>query len=153
MVVPKLLPTDPEATPVPAAVLNVAAQLLAVEQGVDANPPWARAHLGGGQWVTVAADRAEGAAGDGGRMIAVTIEPTAAADRMSFYAAVSGLTSRETALLRRVAAGLDTRAIARELHLSEHTVQDHLKAIFAKTGAGSRKAVVARATGGQTLGA
>lgn len=143
-----LLPTDAGRSPVPAAVLNVAAQLLAVEDGVDANAAWARAHLGGGRWVTVAAARVEGAAAGSGT-IAVTIEPTSPADRLELYTRVVGLTVRETELLRGVAAGLDTRAVARELHLSEHTVQDHLKSIFAKTGASSRKTVVARATGGQ----
>lgn len=146
-----LLPTEADRTPVPAAVLNVAAQLLAVEADVDANPAWVRAHLGAGRWVTVAAARVEGAAAGGGS-IAVTIEPTSSTDRLELYARVVGLTARETELLRRVAAGLDTRALAGELHLSQHTVQDHLKSIFAKTGAANRKALVARSTGGQGSG-
>ena len=43
-----------------------------------------------------------------------------------------------------VALGLSTTQIADRLHLSTYTVQDHLKAIFAKTGTGSRGEVVAR---------
>ncbi|WP_309116894.1 hypothetical protein [Saccharothrix sp.] len=34
--------------PIPASAYNVAAQLLAVEAGVDDHPPWARAHLADG---------------------------------------------------------------------------------------------------------
>ena len=46
-----------------------------------------------------------------------------------------------------VAAGLDTRASARRLGITELTLQDHLKSVFARTGAGSRADLVARALG------
>jgi len=41
----------------------------------------------------------------------------------------------------------DTAALAEQMYLSAHTVQDHLKSIFAKTGARSRRELLARATG------
>ncbi len=40
--------------------------------------------------------------------------------------------------------GSDAVEIARTLFLSPHTVRDHLKAIFAKMGVGSRGELVAR---------
>ena len=43
-----------------------------------------------------------------------------------------------------VACGLATDAIAERLFLSRWTVQDHLKAIFEKVGAGTRGELVAR---------
>ena len=43
-----------------------------------------------------------------------------------------------------VAQGLPTGAIARRLHISSWTVQDHLKSIFGKVGVASRGDLVAR---------
>jgi DNA-binding CsgD family transcriptional regulator len=37
--------------------------------------------------------------------------------------------------------------MARQMSLSEHTIQDHLKSIFAKTGAHDRVSVLSRALG------
>jgi DNA-binding CsgD family transcriptional regulator len=40
---------------------------------------------------------------------------------------------------------VDTREAANQMHLSVHTVQDHLKSIFDKTGSRSRRDLFARA--------
>ena len=42
-----------------------------------------------------------------------------------------------------------TRDIARLMFLSEHTVQDHLKSIFAKTATRTRRTLLARVLGTQ----
>ena len=55
-----------------------------------------------------------------------------------------GLTDRENLVTELVAKGLPTNDIGQRLHLSVYTVQDHLKSIFDKTGAGSRGELVAR---------
>jgi DNA-binding CsgD family transcriptional regulator len=89
----------------------------------------------------------------GGAQVAVTIEPTPAAERTTLYSRVLGLTPREAELLGHLAAGDDTHAVARRMFLSPHTVQDHLKAVFAKAGVNSRRALVARATGAATADA
>jgi DNA-binding CsgD family transcriptional regulator len=133
--------------PVPAGAYNVAAQLLAREAGVDANPPLARTHLGGGQWLTLRAARLDSAAPPTGRDIAVSIETTAPGGRSSLFARACGLTSRETELLNQLVTGAGTRDIARLMFLSEHTVQDHLKSIFAKTATRTRPTLVARVLG------
>jgi DNA-binding CsgD family transcriptional regulator len=79
--------------------------------------------------------------------IVVTIEETSAGERLEVFGRACGLTARERELLDVLATGGDTRAIARQLRLSEHTVQDHLKSIFAKTGARDRVTVLSRALG------
>lgn len=55
-----------------------------------------------------------------------------------------GLTERESELLHHLVGGSDTRELAQRLYMSEYTVQDHLKSIFAKTGANSRRVLIAR---------
>jgi DNA-binding CsgD family transcriptional regulator len=79
--------------------------------------------------------------------IAVSIEPTSATERAELFARVIGLSDRESELLGHLVAGSDTRQIARLMFLSEHTVQDHLKSMFAKAGVHNRRLLVARATG------
>jgi DNA-binding CsgD family transcriptional regulator len=58
---------------------------------------------------------------------------------------VGGLTTREVEVLRLVAAGGTNREIARDLYLSEKTIERHLSNIFAKLGLSSRSAATAYA--------
>jgi DNA-binding CsgD family transcriptional regulator len=136
-----LVPPEEGQAPVPAGAYNVAAQLLAAEAGTDGHPPAARVHLAAGRWLTLHAARI--GAGD----IAVSIEPAAPGDRVSVFARACGLSRRETELLDHLVPGADTRDIARLMFVSENTVQDHLKSIFAKTATRSRRSLLARALG------
>ena len=147
-----LLPPGPSEQAVPASVYNVAAQLLAAEEGIDDHPAVTRTHLAGGFWLTLRAARLcsgqqpPGSAGGDGTIV-VTIEEASAADRLDLFGRAFGFTARERELLRLLAIGSDTRALARQMSLSEHTVQDHLKAIFAKTGSRDRITLLSRALG------
>jgi LuxR family maltose regulon positive regulatory protein len=53
-----------------------------------------------------------------------------------------GLTAREQAVLREVAAGQSDAAVAKQLHLSERTVHAHLRSIYSKLDVRSRTAAV-----------
>lgn len=85
---------------------------------------------------------------DGGptptRSVVVTIEeaPRSAVGRMTL--AARGLTAREQDVAVMVLKGASTKVIASALHLSPHTVQDHLKAVFRKLGVSSRREMIAR---------
>jgi DNA-binding CsgD family transcriptional regulator len=143
-----LVPPDAAGqAPVPAGAYNVAAQLLAREAGVDGNPPLARVHLGSGHWLTLHAARMDSAQPVPERDIAVSIEATAPGGRVSLFARACGLSSREAELLDHLVTGAGTRDIARLMFLSEHTVQDHLKSIFAKTATRTRRTLLARVLG------
>ena len=142
-----LVPPSEGRAPVPAGAYNVAAQLLAIEAGVDTNPATARVHLTGGRWLHLRAARLGGERADTGDPIAVTIEDASPASRIDLFARCCGLSPRETELLVLLAAGHDTRQLAATMALSEHTVHDHLKSIFARTATRTRRALLARVLG------
>lgn len=148
-----LLPPGPDEPAIPASVYNVAAQLLAVEAGADDHAAFARTHLGDGFWLTLRAARlafdpaASDSAAHGTGHVVVTIEEASATERLELFARAFGLTAREYELIGLLATGSDTRAMARQMSLSEHTIQDHLKSIFTKTGARDRVTVLSRALG------
>jgi DNA-binding CsgD family transcriptional regulator len=152
-----LLPPKPDERSVPASVYNVAAQLLAVEEGTDDHPPFARTHLADGFWLALRAARLavddaepnEAAQRDVPALV-VTIEEASALERLDLFGRAFGFTGRENDLLRLLAVGSDTRAMARQMRVSEHTVQDHLKSIFGKTDARDRISVLSRALGTRT---
>jgi DNA-binding CsgD family transcriptional regulator len=45
--------------------------------------------------------------------------------------------------VRLLVRGLSTSDLSSQLHISEHTVQDHLKSIFDKVGVRSRRELLA----------
>lgn len=147
-----LLPPEPSGQAVPASVYNVAAQLLSAEEGIDDHPAVTRTHLDRGFWLTLRAARLSAQPGPpacagGGGTVVVTIEEASAADRLDLFGRAFGFTPRERELLSLLAIGSDTRALARQMSLSEHTVQDHLKSIFAKTDSPDRITLLSRALG------
>jgi len=98
-------------------------------------------------WLTFRAARVESEGPSNEQDIAVSIEPASPAERRTLFSRSHALTPRETDLLDLLVEGADTRTLADRLFVSHHTVQDHLKSIFAKTGARNRRMLVARVVG------
>jgi DNA-binding CsgD family transcriptional regulator len=142
-----LIPPDQERQPIPAAAYNVGAQLLAVETGVDQHPPWARVHLSDGVWLTLRAARLAVPERAGNADIAVTIEKSSPTERLDLFSRACALSGREAELLEHLILGADTHLTAQKMSVSENTVQDHLKSIFAKTATSNRRTLLARVVG------
>jgi DNA-binding CsgD family transcriptional regulator len=82
--------------------------------------------------------------GAGEEEIAVTLRAATAAETFGLFCRIYALSQRERELVGLLAAGLDTRAVARRLFISRYTVQDHLKSVFAKVGIHSRRELLAK---------
>ncbi|MDQ5862880.1 MAG: helix-turn-helix domain-containing protein [Actinomycetota bacterium] len=132
---------------VPAEVLNVAAQLLAREAGVDHHPASARVHIGSGQWAILQASRMDSTGTAAIPPLAVTIQACPAEARLDMFARSFGLTARQRELLELAATGADTNAMAAALGIGAYTVQDQFKQIFDTCGVHSRATLLALAIG------
>jgi DNA-binding CsgD family transcriptional regulator len=98
-----------------------------------------RARTRGGTWLVLYGTPL---AGGTDRRTAVVIQPAAPHEVAPLVALAYGLTDRECQIVRHCMEGRPTKQIARELHVSAYTVQDHLKSIFAKTGVRTRNELI-----------
>ena len=134
---------DWDAGRLPSAVLTVAGRALRSADGRDEPGEVAVARVLGrsGRWVVL-----HGATlvSDGRRRIAVIVEPAHPARIGPLLMAAYGLTEREQDVTRLVLQGESTAGIAERLVVSPHTVQQHLKRIFEKTGVHSRRDLVGK---------
>jgi DNA-binding CsgD family transcriptional regulator len=96
-----------------------------------------------GRWLVCHASCLRGPDGALGHT-ALVIEPATAAEIAPMITQAYELSPREEEITRLIARGLGTADIAALLHLSAHTVRDHVKAIFEKAGVSSRGELVAR---------
>jgi DNA-binding CsgD family transcriptional regulator len=85
-----------------------------------------------------------GAVLEGTEHVTLIIEPAKSADVAPLIVEAYGLSGRELEVTRAIARGLSTSEIAADLHLSPHTVRDHVKALFEKVGVSSRGELVHR---------
>jgi len=80
----------------------------------------------------------------GDSRVTVIIEP-AHPDRIApLLMSIYGLTMREQELTRLMLRGGSTTELAKQLGVSPHTVQQHLKSIFDKTQVNSRAELIAK---------
>src|SRR5215217_5697573 len=76
---------------------------------------------------------------DGTQSLLLLSEPPAAVEELS-----EPLTAREGEVLGLLGRGLSNKMIARELHISEHTVKFHISSIFSKLGVSNRAEAVSQ---------
>ncbi|MBW3591921.1 MAG: LuxR C-terminal-related transcriptional regulator, partial [Actinobacteria bacterium] len=129
--------------PLPPAVLAVAGRALgsSTNDGAAAEMAFSRVLSNSGRWLVL-----HGAAmvGSGTKRVAVIIEPAHPAKIYPLLMAAYQLTEREQEVTRLVLHGNSTAQIAEALTVSPHTVQQHLKTIFDKTGVRSRRDLVGK---------
>lgn len=130
--------TDAERHGVPAAMHALVARLRQANT-TEADLPRLRVRTRAGRWAVLHASRLPGYDGDA---VAVIIEEPSPAELAPILMLAYGLTNQEQALTQLVCRGLSTRELGDRLHITNNTVQDHLKSIFEKTGVRSRRELV-----------
>jgi DNA-binding CsgD family transcriptional regulator len=144
----ELVPPDFEFAHIAAlgAVYNVASRAFARaaadhSTGRHGNDlaPRVRVRSISGAWAIIEADLLDPYAGT----VAVTIRPASAHDVLDLRLVAHDLTAREREIVTVLLDGSETHAVAERLFLSPHTVNDHVKAIFAKIGVRTRKQLLA----------
>lgn len=123
----------------PLLLVAVAQQARRASAGDTDEVAGARVPTRDGGWILVHASVLPGASS--GR-VGITLSPARQPQIASLIVHAHGLTPREQEVTRLVLCGLSTDAIARDLHVTAYTVQDHLKSIFAKVGVTSRRELV-----------
>jgi DNA-binding CsgD family transcriptional regulator len=128
----------------PPAIYELGARVLTPRRSAHGLPPRVRLRARSGLWSVMEGAPLEG--GEPGR-VAVTIRSATGDGVFDVLCKAHGLTPRERQLATLVRAGLATGELARALRISPYTVQDHLKAIFAKTGLRSRRKLASHLVG------
>jgi DNA-binding CsgD family transcriptional regulator len=127
----------------PPAVLAVAGRALRTAENKDdpGEVAVARVLSNEGRWILL---HGASLVANGARRTAVIIEPAHPARISPLLMSAYGLTEREQEVTRLVLRGDSTAQIADELFVSTHTVQQHLKGVFEKTGVRSRRDLVGK---------
>lgn len=132
-----------EAGRLPSSVLALAGRALRMAERPDDSGEIAVARVlaRSGTWLVL-----HGAVlvSGGSRRVAVIIEAGHPARISPLLMSAYGLTEREQDVTRLVLQGNSTGEIAERLMLSAHTVQQHLKSVFDKTGVRSRRDLVGK---------
>lgn len=123
----------------PAALLAIAARTrqLAARPEAATQPACAHVRARSGTWLALHGSLL-------GDRVAIVVQPASPTQLAPLIAAAYGLTPREREIAALLLRGLTNDDIARRLWLSPHTVQDHAKAVYEKTGARDRLDLVAR---------
>ncbi|GAA4588156.1 LuxR C-terminal-related transcriptional regulator [Planotetraspora phitsanulokensis] len=129
-----------------AAIYSVVARARAVAAERESGPAVVRLRGDSGRWFSIHASVLYDRRRQPGP-VTVVIEPATSGQIVPIIVEAYSLTPREREVTERVARGHSTTEIAKRLHLSPHTVRDHLKSIFAKVDVSSRGELVAKLFG------
>jgi DNA-binding CsgD family transcriptional regulator len=133
---------DWDAGRLPSSVLTLAGRVLGMAENPDRGEiAVSRVLSRTGIWVVLHGARLTST---GDPRIAIIIEPANPGRLYPLLMSAYGLTEREKEVTRLVLQGRSTAQIAADLVLSAHTVQQHLKSIFDKTGVHSRRDLVGK---------
>jgi DNA-binding CsgD family transcriptional regulator len=134
---------DPTGTSdgVPLIIVSLAEKARQAANGRTDEVATARLPTKGGGWLVAHASMLDGEI-DG--RVAVMLQPAQEPQIAPMIVEAHGLTRREREVTRLVMQGRSTSEMAECLHVSRYTVQDHIKAIFAKVGVQSRRELVAQ---------
>jgi DNA-binding CsgD family transcriptional regulator len=102
----------------------------------------ARVRLTDGRWLLLHGGRMHGAANDSPQ-VTVVLTPAQRSDLTSLLLRLYGLSTRQRQVAQLLIGGLRTDEIATDLHISRHTLHDHIKAIFTKLGVQGRAELTA----------
>lgn len=138
-----LRPNDTE--PLPGFIYAAAARVALSRSHGAEPPPCARVRLqaADGRWMVVRVAPLIGTAGG----YVITLEAARSEDVAPPLMRAWSLTAREREVARLVIDGLSSEDIAAALFISVHTVRDHIKAIFGKTGVTRRQDLLAALAG------
>jgi DNA-binding CsgD family transcriptional regulator len=129
----------------PSAIYEIGTRVLTPPEDATDLPPSVRLRTWTGRWAVVEGAALEGA---GHGHVAITLRAAAGDEVFDLLCRTYDLTRRERQLVALVLDGLATKQLADALCISPHTVQDHLKAVFDKTGVRSRRELISHLSGG-----
>jgi DNA-binding CsgD family transcriptional regulator len=127
-----------ESGEIPLEIHSLAARLRRAD--ATSSLPQLHVRTRAGRWIVLQASWVSGEKRD---VVAVIIQEATPQEAAPIVMSAYGLTEQERMVSGLVFQGHSTQAISQRLHIGEHTVQDHLKSIFDKTGVRSRRELVA----------
>jgi DNA-binding CsgD family transcriptional regulator len=125
-------------TELPVEIRALVARLRRTDASIHLSPLRVRANSG--RWIRL---EASWVSVEQRRVVAVAIQEANPEEVAPIVMSLYGLSGQERIVSGLVLRGQSTQAISLQLRIAEHTVQDHLKAIFDKTGVRSRRELVA----------
>lgn len=141
-----------DVTQLPTAMRWVALQARAHDRAQHASgrlrPARSRIPTAGGDFVVVKAEPLHGSTTS---KVVMTFEPADRATLLTLLMALHDLTPRENIVAGLLVGGWALPDIAGQMMVSLHTVRDHVKAIYSKTGVRSRPELTARLGGSNQL--